>query len=44
MTKTGPATANAGTVISYTITVTNNGPNPAINATLTDTVPAGTTF
>jgi uncharacterized repeat protein (TIGR01451 family) len=42
--KTGPATANAGTVISYTITVTNNGPNPAINATLADTIPAGTTF
>ena len=42
--KTGPATANAGTLLSYTITVTNNGPNPAINATLTDTVPAGTTF
>jgi uncharacterized repeat protein (TIGR01451 family) len=44
VTKTGPATANAGTVISYTITVMNNGPNPAINATLTDTIPAGTTF
>jgi uncharacterized repeat protein (TIGR01451 family) len=42
--KTGPVTANAGTVISYTITVTNGGPNPAINATLTDTIPAGTTF
>ncbi|HEV7487847.1 MAG TPA: DUF11 domain-containing protein [Thermoanaerobaculia bacterium] len=42
--KTGPATANAGTLISYTITVTNGGPNPAINATLADTVPAGTTF
>jgi uncharacterized repeat protein (TIGR01451 family) len=42
--KTGPATANAGTVISYTITVTNNGTNPAINAALADTVPAGTTF
>jgi uncharacterized repeat protein (TIGR01451 family) len=42
--KTGPATANAGTVISYTITVTNNGPNPAINATLTDAIPAGTFF
>ena len=41
--KSGPATANAGTVINYTITVTNNGPNPAINATLTDT-PTGTTF
>ncbi len=44
VTKSGPATANAGAVISYTITVTNNGPNPAINATLTDTIPAGTTF
>ena len=42
--KTGPASANAGTVISYTITVTNNGPNPAINASLSDTIPAGTTF
>ena len=44
VTKTGPATANAGTVISYTITVTNNGANPATNATLTDTIPAETTF
>jgi uncharacterized repeat protein (TIGR01451 family) len=42
--KTGPATANAGTVISYTITVMNNGPNPAVNATLTDSIPVGTTF
>jgi uncharacterized repeat protein (TIGR01451 family) len=44
VTKSGPATANAGTVIPYTITVTNSGPNPAINATLTDVIPAGTTF
>ncbi len=44
VTKIGPATATAGTVISYAITVTNNGPNPSINATLTDAVPAGTTF
>ncbi len=42
--KTGPASANAGTVISYPITVTNNGPNPAINAALIDAIPAGTTF
>jgi uncharacterized repeat protein (TIGR01451 family) len=42
--KTGPASANASTVISYTITVTNNGPNAAINASLSDTIPAGTTF
>jgi uncharacterized repeat protein (TIGR01451 family) len=44
VTKTGPASASAGTVISYTITVTNNGPNPAINAALSDPIPAGTTF
>ena len=44
VTKTGPATATTGTVISYTITVTNNGPNPALNAQLTDPLPAGTTF
>jgi uncharacterized repeat protein (TIGR01451 family) len=44
VTKTGPATASAGSVISYTITVTNNGPNPAINATLADTVPSGSNF
>jgi uncharacterized repeat protein (TIGR01451 family) len=44
VTKSGPPSATAGTVISYTIGVTNNGPNPAINATLTDTLPAGTTF
>ncbi len=42
--KTGPASANASTVISYTINVTNNGPNAAINASLSDTIPAGTTF
>jgi uncharacterized repeat protein (TIGR01451 family) len=44
VTKSGPSTAIAGTVISYTITVTNGGPNPAISATLTDAIPAGTTF
>jgi len=44
VTKSGPATANAGTVISYFISVGNNGPNPAINASMSDTIPAGTTF
>jgi uncharacterized repeat protein (TIGR01451 family) len=44
VTKSGPASAIAGSVISYTITVTNSGPNPAISATLTDAIPAGTTF
>jgi uncharacterized repeat protein (TIGR01451 family) len=42
--KVGPASAVAGSVISYTITVMNNGPNPAVNASLMDTLPAGTTF
>jgi uncharacterized repeat protein (TIGR01451 family) len=42
--KTGPATANAGTNITYTITLTNNGPSNAANAALTDSVPANTTF
>jgi uncharacterized repeat protein (TIGR01451 family) len=44
VTKSGPATATVSTVINYLITVTNNGPNPAINATLTDALPAGVTF
>jgi uncharacterized repeat protein (TIGR01451 family) len=44
VTKVGPASANGTTVISYTITVMNNGPNPAINASMMDTLPAGTTF
>ena len=42
--KTGPATANAGTNITYTIVVTNNGPSNAANVSLTDAVPANTTF
>ncbi len=44
VTKIGPASASVSTVISYTITVTNNGANPALNASMSDTVPAGTTF
>jgi uncharacterized repeat protein (TIGR01451 family) len=35
-----PATFVAGGLVSYTITVTNNGPSPVVNATFTDTVPA----
>jgi len=42
--KVGPPSAVAGSVISYTITVMNNGPNAAVNASVTDTLPAGTTF
>lgn len=38
--KTGPATITAGQNITYTITVTNNGPASAPEVTLTDNLPA----
>lgn len=41
--KTGPKTVVAGQDIEWTITVTNNGPSEAVNATLTDTIPDGVT-
>src|SRR5207244_8749379 len=44
ITKTGPATATAGTDITYTVTVTNNGPSTSSGGTVTDALPAGTTF
>ena len=44
VTKTGPAEQGAGFDISYSITVTNPGPNDAANVGLSDTVPANTTF
>ena len=34
----------AGTTLAYTVTVTNNGPSAAPAVTLSDTVPANTTF
>jgi uncharacterized repeat protein (TIGR01451 family) len=43
VTKSGPATATAGDQISYTIIVTNNGPDAAA-ATLIDPLPPDTTF
>jgi len=42
--KTGPATVNPGGTITYTITVVNNGPNPATNIIVRDTLPQGLTF
>src|SRR5439155_1331104 len=44
VTKSGPATATAGNQLTYTISVTNNGPNDAQSVSLTDTLPAGETF
>ncbi|HXH41101.1 MAG TPA: DUF11 domain-containing protein [Thermoanaerobaculia bacterium] len=44
VTKSGPATANAGTNITYSITLTNAGPSTALSVSLTDAVPANTTF
>lgn len=44
VTKTGPATAAAGMDVTYTITVTNAGPSNAANVSLSDPLPAGTTF
>lgn len=38
---TGPATANEGDSVTYTIKVTNLGPIPASGTTLSDTLPAG---
>ncbi len=37
--KTGPLTVTAGSEISYTLTVFNEGPNTALKAVVTDTMP-----
>jgi uncharacterized repeat protein (TIGR01451 family) len=44
VTATGPSSVTAGTSASYTITVTNNGPNAAQNVVLTDSLPTGSNF
>ena len=44
VTKTGAATAIAGTDVSYNITVANGGPGDASIVTLTDNTPPNTTF
>jgi len=44
ITKTGPASVNAGANITYTITVTNNGVSDAQNVVVKDTLPANVSF
>jgi len=39
-----PDPVTAGSNLTYTITATNSGPNPAASVTLNDTLPGGTTF
>jgi uncharacterized repeat protein (TIGR01451 family) len=39
-----PDPVRAGNNLTYTITVVNNGPDPAVTVALADTLPAGVTF
>jgi uncharacterized repeat protein (TIGR01451 family) len=39
----GPSSANEGDVLTYTLSLSNNGPSNALNVVLTDVVPAGMT-
>ena len=43
ITMSGPATATAGTDITYVITITNNGPDPADRVAFNPVAPANTT-
>ena len=44
ITKTGPASSSAGSNITYTIAVKNNGPSDAASVVVSDTPGAGLTF
>lgn len=44
ITKTGPASVVAGNNITYTLTVTNNGPSDAQNVLIKDTLPPNVSF
>lgn len=44
VTKDGPAEANPGGEITYTITYGNNGPDDAVHVRLQDMLPAGATY
>jgi uncharacterized repeat protein (TIGR01451 family) len=42
--KSGPASVAPGEAVTYSVTVRNNGPGTSFGPSLTDTLPAGTTF
>src|ERR1041385_4223748 len=42
--KTGPSSGNVNSTISYTITITNSGPDAAADASWSDTLPASLLF
>src|SRR5437588_3592088 len=42
--KSAPESVTAGDTFDYSVFVFNNGPSMAQNVTVTDTLPAGTTF
>jgi uncharacterized repeat protein (TIGR01451 family) len=44
VTKSGPSSSPPGSNIPYTVTLTNNGPDAATNASLSDLLPSGTSF
>jgi len=44
LTKTAPATVTSGQNMTYTLTLSNAGPDAAANVTVTDVLPAGETF
>jgi len=44
VTKSGPAQAPAGSDVTYTVTITNLGPDASGPVTLNDPIPAGMTF
>ncbi len=42
--KFGPSSIERGNVLSYTVSVTNNGPSTVSSITITDAIPSGLTF